>query len=339
MKRLLYIILAFALTACGNSQSDSPVKLNKLDKETVLGFGQFITRDSLEKHLYALASEEFEGRRTGTVGQQKAAAHLADFYKSNNIAAANSPGNYFQNIPKDYFEGKSKNDSENVVAIIKGEKYPGEYIVLSAHYDHLGIKNDNIYYGADDDASGTSAIMQIAAAFNNAVDKGYRPDRSIVFLHVTGEEIGLYGSRYYTENPIFPLDNTIANLNIDMIGRTDEFYDDDDKYIYLIGSDKISTELHQLSEKVNDTYSNLILDYRYNDENDPNRFYYRSDHYNFAKNGIPIIFYFNGTHEDYHQPSDTPDKINYPLLAERTKLIFYTAWHLANSEKTISKDQ
>lgn len=339
MRRYLYIILAIVLTACGNSQSDAPVTVDKLDKEAVIAFGGFIAPDSLKKHLYALASEEFEGRRTGEIGQKKAAGYLAAFYRQQNIAAAKASGDYFQNIPIDYFNGKSNADSENVIAFIKGEKYPGEYIVLSAHYDHLGIKNDEIYFGADDDASGTSAVMQIAAAFKNAAEKGYGPDRSIVFLHVTGEEIGLFGSNYYTENPIFPLDKTIANLNIDMIGRTDEIYNDDDKYIYLIGSDKISTELHELSENVNGTYSKLTLDYRYNDENDPNRFYYRSDHYNFAKNGIPIIFYFNGTHPDYHRPTDTPDKINYPLLTQRTQLIFYTAWHIANSEKTIEKDQ
>ncbi len=339
MKNLLYLILILLLTACGNSQQDTPVKEHKLNKERVLSFGQFIKQDSLKKYLFALASEDFEGRRTGESGQKKAANYLADFYKANDIAAAKSTGEYFQNIPKDYFKGKSKADSENVIAFIKGEKHPEEYIVISAHYDHLGIRNGNIYFGADDDASGTAVVMQIATAFKNAVENGYRPNRSIVFLHVTGEELGLYGSQYYTENPIFSLDKTISNLNVDMVGRIDAFYDEDDKYIYLIGSDKISPKLHQLSEKVNDTYSQLTLDYRYNDENDPNRIYYRSDHYNFAKNGIPIIFYYSGTHEDYHEPTDTPEKINYPLLTQRTQLIFYTAWHLANEENPLTKDE
>ncbi|MGB0891304.1 MAG: M28 family peptidase, partial [Flavobacteriaceae bacterium] len=160
------------------------------------------------------------------------------------------------------------------------------------------------------------------------------------FLHVTGEEKGLLGSKYYTENPIFPLANTVTNLNIDMIGRIDPKRTEGDRnYLYLIGADKLSTELHNVSEAMNKKYMNIELDYKYNDENDPNRFYYRSDHYNFAKHNIPIIFYFNGTHDDYHRPSDTPDKINYDLLENRTRLIFHTAWELANRDKRVVVDK
>ena len=161
-----------------------------------------------------------------------------------------------------------------------------------------------------------------------------------MFLHVTGEELGLFGSRYYAdEDPIFPLINTVANLNIDMIGRVDPKHEESGKnYLYLIGSDKLSKELHNLSEDVNKKYFNLEFDYTYNEDDDPNRFYYRSDHYNFAKNNIPVIFYFNGTHADYHRPSDTPDKINYAFLETRTKLIFYTAWELANRDERVKLD-
>ena len=160
-----------------------------------------------------------------------------------------------------------------------------------------------------------------------------------MFLHVSAEEKGLLGSKYYVENPLYPLDDTVANLNIDMIGRTDpKRLDKYPNYIYLIGSDRLSQELHDISEAANNKFTNLILDYTFNDLNDPNRFYYRSDHYNFAKNNIPIIFYFNGTHEDYHKPGDTVDKINYPLLEKRTKLIFYTLWELANREERINLD-
>ncbi len=231
--------------------------------------------------------------------------------------------------------------SENVLAYIKGREKPNEYIIISAHLDHVGINDGLIYNGADDDGSGTVAIIEIAEAFKIAVDKGYRPKRSIVFLHVTAEEKGLLGSRYYTDHdPIFPLANTVANLNIDMIGRTDPKRKTGNRnYIYLIGSDRLSTELHNLSEEVNTKYTNIELDYKYNDENDPNRFYYRSDHYNFAKNNIPVIFYFNGTHDDYHKHTDTPDKIEYDLLENRTRLVFYTAWELANREKRIIVDK
>ncbi len=225
-------------------------------------------------------------------------------------------------------------DSENVVAVLRGTAFPEEYVVISSHLDHIGITGDEINNGADDDGSGTVAMLEIAEAFKMAAKEGQGPKRSIVFLHVTGEEKGLFGSQYYTDfDPIFPLSNTVTNLNIDMIGRIDPKREGNRNYIYLIGSDKLSSELHQLSEDVNTKYTQLELDYTYNDENDPNRFYYRSDHYNFAKNEIPIIFYFNGTHEDYHKPGDTPDKINYDLLANRSKLVFYTAWEIANRKE------
>ena len=234
-----------------------------------------------------------------------------------------------------------KIDSENVVAIIKGSEKPNEYLIISSHLDHIGISADGqVNNGADDDGSGTVALLEIAKAFKKAADDGNGPKRSVVFLHVTGEEKGLLGSKYYTDyDPIFDLDQTVADLNIDMIGRIDPKRDGDRNYVYLIGSDKLSTELHELSEEINAKYTNIELDYTYNDENDPNRFYYRSDHYNFAKNNIPIIFYFNGTHADYHRPTDTPDKINYDLLENRTKLVFFTAWEVANRENKLVVDK
>ena len=124
-----------------------------------------------------------------------------------------------------------------------------------------------------------------------------------------------------------------------MIGRVDPSHEEGPNYLYLIGSDKLSTELHNLSEETNKECCNLVFDYTYNDENDPNRFYYRSDHYNFAKNNIPVIFYFNGTHADYHRPSDTPDKINYEFLQDRTRLIFQTAWKIANLDHRLIVDK
>ncbi len=231
--------------------------------------------------------------------------------------------------------------SENVVAFIEGSEHPNEIIVISAHLDHEGVKNGEIYNGADDDGSGTVAIVEIAEAFKMAEKAGNGPKRSILFLHVTGEEKGLLGSRHYTDNdPVFPLENTVANLNIDMIGRTDPKRKEGERnYVYLIGSDKLSTELHEISEEVNSKYCNVELDYTYNDKNDPNRFYYRSDHYNFAKNNVPVIFYFNGTHDDYHRPSDTADKIEYDLLENRARLVFHTAWELANRSDRITVDK
>lgn len=241
-----------------------------------------------------------------------------------------------------YMTGKKYDTitTANVIGMVKGNKYPQEVIVISAHYDHLGKIDSTTYYpGADDDASGVSAVLEIAQAFQLAKKNGDGPKRSILFVAFTGEEEGLFGSSYYVDNPLISLKNTVANLNIDMIGRADNFYDPETPYIYLIGSDKISQELHQLSEEINHQTLQLRLDYRYNADDDPNRFYYRSDHYNFARHGIPVIFYFNGTHEDYHEVTDTENKINYSLLQKRAQLIFFTAWELANRETRLKIDK
>ena len=235
-----------------------------------------------------------------------------------------------------YIEGGSSPvDTENVVAIIEGIEKPDEYVIVSSHLDHIGIDAEgNVNNGAGDDGSGTVAMLEIAEALLKAKEQGKGPRRSVVFLHVTGEEKGLLGSEYYTDRaPLYPLENTVTNLNIDMIGRIDPEREGARNYIYLIGSDKLSSELQNLSEEVNAKFTQIELDYTYNDENDPNRFYYRSDHYNFAKNNIPIIFYFNGTHEDYHEHTDTPDKINYDLLTNRTRLVFHTLLEVANREE------
>lgn len=299
-----------------------------------------ITAKELKEMLYIYASNEFEGRKTGENGQKKAIHFIKDAYLANGIPSPILNGSYFQNIPTKYFKGRANNTSENVIAYIKGSEKPDEAIIISAHLDHIGLTNaGEVYNGADDDGSGTVAILEIAEAFKLAEKNGFSPKRSVVFLHVTGEEIGLLGSKYYTdEDPIFSLNKTIANLNIDMIGRVDKNHINKKNYVYLIGSNRLSKELHHVSDSINKATVNINLDYTYNKENDPNRFYYRSDHYNFAKNNIPVIFYFNGVHEDYHKPSDTADKINYEFLETRARLIFYTAWELANREQRIKVD-
>jgi len=337
MKNILYIFLLFPFIYCGNSDVITDPS-NLVTGDIAIEYSKTITPEDLKTHLYIMASDEFEGRNTGEPGQKLAAEYLKDFYMAHNIASPLGGDDYFQDIPTEELRQNLK-PSENVVAFIEGSEKPEEIIVISAHYDHLGMTDEDIYNGADDDGSGTVAIMKIAEAFQKAVEKGNGPKRSILFLHVTGEEKGLLGSKYYVNYPIFPLANTVANLNIDMIGRVDEAHTDTPDFVYLIGSDKLSTELHTISEEINSKFTNLFLDYTYNDENDPNRFYYRSDHYNFAKNNIPIIFYFNGTHEDYHRPSDTPDKINYEVLAKRTQLVFFTAWELANRAERVVVDQ
>ena len=228
--------------------------------------------------------------------------------------------------------------SENVLGYLEGSDRKDEMVIVTSHYDHIGVTNGQVNNGADDDGSGTVGVLELAQAFAQAKAEGHGPRRSLLFMTVSGEEKGLFGSEYYTDHPVFPLENTVVDLNIDMIGRIDPQHEEDSAYVYIIGSDRLSTELHEINEAANADYTHLDLDYTYNATDDPNRFYYRSDHYNFAKHGIPIIFYFNGTHADYHQPTDTVDKINFDLLRDRARLVFYTAWQLANQDKRIEVD-
>jgi len=302
-----------------------------------------ISASELKKNLDIVASNEMEGRETGSKGQKKAGEYLISQYKKAGISFPRGAKDYFQKVPSaflnaEYDEGLP--DSENIWAFIEGTEKPDEIIVVSAHYDHIGIKNGKTFNGADDDGSGTVAVLQIAQAFEKAKKEGHGPKRSILFLHVTGEEHGLHGSRYYSENPLFPLKNTITDVNIDMIGRRDEKHKDSNNYIYLIGSDYLSTDLYNICETANKNFVQLDLDYTFNDRNDSNRFYYRSDHYNFAKNGIPSVFLFNGVHADYHKSTDTPDKIEFDALAKRAQLAFTIVWELANRENrpVVDKD-
>ncbi len=233
--------------------------------------------------------------------------------------------------------------TENVLGYLEGSDKKDELVIVTSHYDHIGkeegTEGDLINNGADDDGSGTVSVLQLAKVFAQAKKDGKGPRRSMLFMTVTGEEKGLLGSEYYSENPIFPLANTVVDLNIDMIGRTDPQHKDSGPYVYVIGSDKLSTTLHTLSESINETYTNLIFDYTYNDENHPQRLYYRSDHWNFAKKNIPIIFYFDGIHEDYHRVTDEVEKIEFDLLTKRAQCVFYTAWEIANREERIMSDK
>ncbi|TKK71808.1 M28 family peptidase [Ilyomonas limi] len=230
-------------------------------------------------------------------------------------------------------------NSSNVIGVLPGTDKKNQYVFVTAHYDHLGKKGNTIWYGADDDGSGTTSVLQIATAFAKAAKDGHPPRRTMVFMTVSGEEKGLWGSDYYTDHPLFSLDSTSVDLNIDMVGRIDPGYKGDSlNYVYTIGEDKLSSDLLPISDSINKRYNNMELDRRFNDPKDPNRFYYRSDHFNFAKHGVPVIFYFNGVHADYHQPSDTVDKINFNLMAKRGKLIFYTAWAMANRDNMMKRD-
>ncbi|HEX6846339.1 MAG TPA: M28 family peptidase [Chitinophagaceae bacterium] len=249
---------------------------------------------------------------------------------------------YKANIDLSFQKKNVTTHVSNVMGLIEGTDKKDEYVIITAHYDHVGKRNDTtIFYGADDDGSGTVSVLELAEAFAKAKAAGKGPRRSILFMTVSGEEHGLWGSAYYSNHPVYPLEKTTVNLNIDMIGRIGNDYmkdKDSANYVYVIGDNKLSSDLTPITENVNSTYTKLKLDRKYNDPNDPNRFYYRSDHYNFAQKGVPIIFYFNGVHPDYHRPTDTPDKIKYELMEKRAKLVFYTALEMANREEMLKRD-
>ncbi|MGO4710303.1 M28 family peptidase [Chryseobacterium sp. 2TAF14] len=294
-KLLLPLFSVILLISCGglktsteNQNSGQYSSSGNLKSEKAFNKAyQRIKLKDLKKNLYVIASDEMEGRDTGSRGQKKAGEYIIKFYKDLGISFPKKLTSYYQKVPSSYMNkmgGGNLPDSENILAFIEGTEKPEEIIVISAHYDHVGTKNGEVYNGADDDGSGTVAVMQIAKAFQSAKKAGNGPKRSILFLHVTGEEHGLFGSSYYSDNPVFPLENTVADLNIDMIGRDDA-------------------------------------------------------HYNFAKHGIPVAFFFDGIHEDYHRPTDDVEKIDFPLLQKRTQLVFATAWELANREARIVVDK
>ena len=327
-KNIYLLIALFTLsisTSVAFSQSKGAVNATK--------YIQTITEDELRTHLTIVAADSMEGRDTGSEGQKKAGLYLIDTYKKIGVSFPMGAKDYYQYIPASFMNAgydDGLSDSENIWAFIEGSEKPDEILVVSAHYDHLGANGDAIYNGADDDGSGTVALLEIAQAFQTAKNEGHGPKRSILFLHVTGEEHGLHGSRFYTENPLFPLEKTIADINIDMIGRRDEFHEKSNNYLYLIGSNFLSTDLYKACENANKKYVNIKLDYKFNKKKDPNRYYYRSDHYNFAQHKIPVVFLFNGVHDDYHQISDDVDKIEFDALTKRTQLAFAIAWELAN---------
>lgn len=337
MKKNILSLVALAIIAVSCSTSQKATKV-----ADVVVYKNSITPAELSKHLYIVADDNMEGRNTGEPGQKRAGEYLINEYKKNGISFPPGATDFYQKVPSEFMKrgfAPKLNDSENIWTFIEGSEKPQEIIVISAHYDHVGMKNGEVFNGADDDGSGTVALLEIAQAFKKAKDDGFGPKRSILFLHVTGEEHGLHGSRFYSENPLFPIENTVVDINIDMIGRRDTLHPKTNNYIYVIGSDRLSSELHTINEEVNAKYTQLELDYKYNDRKDPERIYFRSDHYNFAKKGIPAIFFFNGIHADYHLSSDTPDKIEYDALAKRTQLAFVLAWELANRPERIKVDR
>jgi Zn-dependent M28 family amino/carboxypeptidase len=249
-----------------------------------------------------------------------------------------SPAKKFSIAVKNKFDAIS---TQNVVAVFEGSDpvLKDEYVALGAHYDHVSTgapsNGDSIFNGADDDGSGTTALLAMAEALGRASS---RPKRSVLLVWHAGEEKGLWGSRYFTDYPTIPLDKIVTQINIDMIGRSKKEGDTNPRNkdltgpneIYVIGSKMMSTELGELTETVNKQYLNLTYDYRYDDPNDTNRFFFRSDHYNYARKGIPIVFFFDGVHEDYHRPGDEVQKIDFQKMEKVTRTVYMMLWEIAN---------
>jgi hypothetical protein len=277
------------------------------------------------------------------VGERQSATGI--FNASYSSSGATLPASFLLSDQKKITMSVANNveivPTQNVVAVWEGSDpvLKAEYVALGAHYDHVGsgcppAGTDTICNGADDDGSGTTALLAMAEALAKAPS---RPKRSVLFVWHCGEEKGLWGSRYFTEFPTVPLNQIVAQLNIDMIGRSKKEGDTNPRNaeltgpdaVYLIGSTMMSTELGEIVNSVNKSFLNLTFDTKYDDPSDPNRFFYRSDHYNYARKGIPIIFFFDGVHEDYHRAGDSADKIDYQKMEKITRTIYMTLWEIA----------
>lgn len=232
--------------------------------------------------------------------------------------------------------------TQNVVALWEGSDpiLKNEMVAVGAHYDHVGMNpnapgDDKIWNGADDDGSGTVSVLSMAEALAKSPT---RPKRSILLVWHCGEEKGLWGSEYFNKYPTVNIKNVVAQLNIDMIGRSRKSNDNNPKNsslsgeneVYVIGSQMMSSKLGDVTKSINDSYLKLNYDLKYDDPKDPNRFFFRSDHFNYALNGIPIVFWFDGVHEDYHQPGDEPQKIDYDKMQKIARTIFLTMWEVAD---------
>lgn len=317
----------------------------------------------LRQHVFTLASDSLQGRATGTRGQLKAAFYCTYVLRNHHLSPAfrldpvrssfyqryafktikitsfgrSSYGSIPTTFSRDELVSNplaSKDSSDllsghNVGGLLIGTDLKQEVIVLSAHYDHLGSSGKRIFHGADDNASGTATVLSVAALFDSLAQQGIRPRRSILFVLFSGEEGGLTGSDYFVHNSPIPLPQIVCNINVDMVGRVDDAHRKKPDYCYLLAGQQ-DHALRWTVEEANKQSVAIELDYTYDTENDPNRYFFRSDQFNFAQLGIPVLFFMDGKHPDYHQPSDTADKIRYEVLQKRATLIFQTTWLLTH---------
>lgn len=267
-----------------------------------------VRKEEQKEWLYYLASPELEGRGTGEKGNELASQFIANFFLNHGFLPANN-GSFFQP-----FSAQGKKTS-NVIAYLPGNDKKDEFIIIGAHFDHLGKKNGKIYFGADDNASGTTALLGISQCFS--LMRGENK-RTIIFIAFSGEEMGLLGSKHYCKNPIFPLNNTVVMINLDMVGR----YKDS---LECIGANS--------SKQIVDLIGKIRKDYDLNIKIVSDLSEGGSDHVPFVKRKIPICFFFTGFHPQYHKPEDKPELINYDGLEKITKFVFQLAWELSQSDE------
>lgn len=333
---IYFITFLFKYAECQVIRSHDLTLIENL--QTLSNFLPILDTLKIKSHIEYLADTLLEGRESGERGQLLAGLYLKTQLQSYGIEPAFKDKSQKPSFFQPFVIKRTGKPTFNVGGVIQGTEKPNEFIVISAHYDHLGRGKAGIYCGADDNASGTSALLEMARVFALMKSQGHPPKKSLLFLFFAAEEKGLLGSEYFVENPPFPLINIQADLNVDMIGRVDEAHAKDlMPYVYIIGSNFISEDLHVINEQMNEQFVKLTLDYKYNTKLDPQRLYYRSDHYQFAKNDIPVIFYFSGLHEDYHKITDTSSKIQYPKTLKITQLIFATAYYLAYNDVVLKK--
>lgn len=353
------------------AQTAPAVSLTRAEKRIAEG----VTAKQLSEYLHFVASDEMEGRDTPSRGLDLTAKFIAMNLSRWGFKPAGDNGTFFQtfalkrnssDVRRPYiFQTAEKYDAakmsgpeyvltQNVVAIWEGSdrKLKQEMVAIGAHYDHVGttpprcrpIGEDTICNGADDDGSGTVAVLSIAEALARAP---VRPKRSVLFVWHAGEERGLWGSEYFNKYPTVDIEQVTAQLNIDMIGRSRKEGDNDPRNkeltgnheIYVIGKDMMSSTLGAVVDATNKKYLGLRYDTKYDDPNDPNEFFFRSDHFHYAVNGIPVTFWFDGVHEDYHQVGDHPDKIDYQKMEKVTRTIMLTLWELTDLKQRPKVDK
>ncbi len=319
MKTLFYIVLILCASQFYGQKSNDTVALS-----------------DLKRHLNILASDAMEGRETGTPGIEKAAVYLETEFKRLGLR----PGNG-ENFRQEYVTPEENLNACNIIAQIEGNTHPNEYVVVSAHYDHLGMYNGIIYNGADDDGSGTTALLAIAESLMRLKKMGKGPERTVVFIAFSGEEKGLWGSSYFSDHPTLPLDKVSCDINIDMIGRIDPDRTTPDRnhYVFIVGQSRLSSETSKILNTLNSKTQRLTLDEKFDHKKDPNRIYYRSDHYNFAKKGVPVVFFYDGMlGGDYHEPTDDIELIDWEIYHKRSNFILDFTMSLANRENLLKRD-